>query len=50
MNYKREYLVGVVDNVFEDRDIVWPSNGTIEKANNINLFKEEEKLELNLKI
>lgn len=42
MNYKRYNLVGVVENVFEDRDIVWPSNRIIEKGNSVDLFKKEE--------
>lgn len=44
MKYKREYLVGIVENVFKDIDIVWPSNRIMEKANNIELFKEKEKV------
>ncbi len=44
MKYEREYQVGVVENVFEDMDIVWPSNETTEKLNNIDLFKKEDKI------
>lgn len=31
MKYEREYSVEVVENVFKDIDIVWPSKETIEK-------------------
>lgn len=41
MKYEREYLVGVVENVFKDIDIVWPSNEIIEKANSVDLFKKK---------
>lgn len=42
MNYKRYNLVGVVENVFKDTDIVWPDNKTIEKVNNVELFKNKK--------
>lgn len=32
MKHKRYNLVGVVENVFEDRDMVWPGNGIMEKV------------------
>ena len=44
MNYKRYNLVGVVENVFEDRDIVWPGNGIMEKVKNVDIFKKDEKI------
>lgn len=31
MKYKRYNLVGVVEDVFEGRGIVWPGNGIMEK-------------------
>lgn len=44
MNYKRYNLVGVVENVFKDRDIIWPDNEIMEKVNSVDLFKKEEKV------
>lgn len=44
MKYEREYLVGVVENVFKDIDIVWSDNGITEKVKNIDIFKKEENI------
>lgn len=35
MKYKRYNLVGVVKNVFEDRDMIWLGNGIVEKIKNM---------------
>lgn len=41
MKYKRYNLVGKVENVFEDRDIVWPGNVECSEFKNINLRNEK---------
>lgn len=42
MKYEREYSVGVVENVFENIDIVWPDNRIMEKVKNVDIFKKGE--------
>lgn len=42
MKYKRYNLVGVVEDVFEDRDIVWPDNVECSEKEEMRNNKEED--------